>query len=211
MKKTTTLQAILTVIFVSAMLISNIITTKQLQFPFGITMTSAIVIFPITYILSDVFSECYGYKWSRITCYLAFAMNLLMVGIFALTINLPAPAYWQNQEAYQTVLGSTPRVLVSSLLAYVIGDFVNDKIFAKMKENHLNDSKGFSLRAIVSSIGGNFIDSFIFLPLAFFGEMPLETLAVMCITQVGLKTLYETIMLPLTNLTVKMVSKYERQ
>lgn len=211
MKKTTTLQAILTVIFVSAMLISNIITTKQLQFPFGITMTGAIVIFPITYILSDVFSECYGYKWSRITCYLAFAMNLLMVGIFALTINLPAPAYWQNQEAYQTVLGSTPRVLVSSLLAYVIGDFVNDKIFAKMKEKHLNDSKGFSLRAIVSSIGGNFIDSFIFLPLAFFGEMPFETLAVMCITQVGLKTLYETIMLPLTNLTVKMVSKYERQ
>lgn len=211
MKKTTTLQAILTVIFVSAMLISNIITTKQLQFPFGITMTGAIVIFPITYILSDVFSECYGYKWSRITCYLAFAMNLLMVGIFALTINLPAPAYWQNQEAYQTVLGSTPRVLVSSLLAYVIGDFVNDKIFAKMKEKHLNDSKGFSLRAIVSSIGGNFIDSFIFLPLAFFGEMPLETLAAMCITQVGLKTLYETIMLPLTNLTVKMVSKYERQ
>ena len=211
MKKTTTLQAILTVIFVSAMLISNIITTKQLQFPFGITMTSAIVIFPITYILSDVFSECYGYKWSRITCYLAFAMNLLMVGIFVLTINLPAPAYWQNQEAYQTVLGSTPRVLVSSLLAYVIGDFVNDKIFAKMKEKHLNDSKGFSLRAIVSSIGGNFIDAFIFLPLTFFGEMPLETLAVMCITQVGLKTLYETIMLPLTNLTVKMVSKYERQ
>lgn len=211
MKKTTTLQAILTVVFVSAMLISNIITTKQLQFPFGITMTGAIVIFPITYILSDVFSECYGYKWSRITCYLAFAMNLLMVGIFALTINLPAPAYWQNQEAYQTVLGSTPRVLVSSLLAYVIGDFVNDKIFAKMKEKHLNDSKGFSLRAIVSSIGGNFIDSFIFLPLAFFGEMPFETLAVMCITQVGLKTLYETIMLPLTNLTVKMVSKYERQ
>lgn len=211
MKKTTTLQAILTVIFVSAMLISNIITTKQLQFPFGITMTGAIVIFPITYILSDVFSECYGYKWSRITCYLAFAMNLLMVGIFALTINLPAPAYWQNQEAYQTVLGSTPRVLVSSLIAYVIGDFVNDKIFAKMKEKHLNDSKGFSLRAIVSSIGGNFIDSFIFLPLAFFGEMPFETLAVMCITQVGLKTLYETIMLPLTNLTVKMVSKYERQ
>ena len=211
MKKTTTLQAILTVIFVSAMLISNIITTKQLQFPFGITMTSAIVIFPITYILSDVFSECYGYKWSRITCYLAFAMNLLMVGIFVLTINLPAPAYWQNQEAYQTVLGSTPRVLVSSLLAYVIGDFVNDKIFAKMKENHLNDSKGFSLRAIVSSIGGNFIDAFIFLPLTFFGEMPLETLAVMCITQVGLKTLYETIMLPLTNLTVKMVSKYEWQ
>lgn len=210
MKKPTTLQAILTVVFVSAMLISNIITTKQLLFPFGITMTGAIVIFPITYILSDVFSECYGYKWSRITCYLAFAMNLLMVGVFTLTINLPAPEYWNNQEAYQTVLGNTPRVLFSSLLAYVIGDFINDKIFQKMKNKHPNDNKGFSLRAIVSSIGGNFIDSFIFLPLAFYGEMPVNTLIIMCATQVGLKTLYETIMLPLTNLTVRAVEKCER-
>jgi uncharacterized integral membrane protein (TIGR00697 family) len=209
MKKPTTLQAILTVIFVSAMLISNIITSKQLLFPFGITMTGAIVIFPITYILSDVFSECYGYKWSRITCYLAFAMNLLMVGVFTLTINLPAPDYWNNQEAYQTVLGNTPRVLFSSLLAYVVGDFVNDKIFQKMKNKHPNDNKGFSLRAIVSSIGGNFIDSFIFLPLAFYGEMPIKTLWVMCITQVGLKTLYEIIILPFTNLTVKAVEKCE--
>lgn len=210
MKKPTMLQAILTVVFVSAMLISNIITTKQLQFPFGITMTGAIVIFPITYILSDVFSECYGYKWSRITCYLAFAMNLLMVGVFTLTINMPAPAYWENQEAYQTVLGNTPRVLFSSLLAYVIGDFVNDKIFAKMKEKHQDTTKGFSFRAIVSSIGGNFIDSFIFLPLAFYGLMPVSNLAVMCITQVGLKTAYEIIMLPATNGVVKLVNKAEK-
>lgn len=211
MKKTTGLQAILTVVFVSAMLISNIITSKQLQFPFGITMTGAIVIFPVTYILSDVFSECYGYKWSRVTCYLAFAMNLLMVLVFTLTINLPAPAYWENQEAYKTVLGNTPRVLISSLLAYVIGDFVNDKVFQKMKEKHKNEIKGFSVRAIVSSIAGNFIDSFIFLPLAFYGLMPLKTLCIMCITQVGLKTLYETLMLPATNAAVKLVYKAEGQ
>lgn len=209
MKKPSNLQAILTVLFVSAMLISNIITSKQLLFPFGITMTGAIVIFPITYILSDVFSECYGYKWSRITCYLAFAMNLLMVAVFTLTINLPAPSYWGNQEAYQTVLGNTPRVLVSSLLAYVVGDFVNDKIFQKMKAKHEGENKGFSARAIVSSIAGNFIDSFIFLPLAFCGLMPAKTLGIMCITQVGLKTLYETVMLPFSNLTVRAVSKIE--
>ena len=211
MKKTTGLQSILTVVFVSAMLISNIITSKQLLFPFGITMTGAIVIFPITYILSDVFSECYGYKWSRITCYLAFSMNLLMVLVFTLTINLPAPSYWQNQEAYQIVLGNTPRILGASLLAYVIGDFVNDVVFRKMKEKHKNEKKGFSVRAIISSIAGNFIDSFIFLPLAFIGQMPIQTLWIMCITQVGLKTLYEIIILPLTNLTVDLVYKYEGQ
>lgn len=204
------LKTVLTVLFVSAMLISNVITAKQIQFPFGITMTGAIVIFPITYILSDVFSECYGYKWSRVTCYLAFAMNLLMVLVFDLTINLPAPIYWQNQIAYQTVLGNTPRVLISSLFAYVVGDFVNDKIFQKMKNYHLHDSKGFGLRAIVSSIGGNFIDSLIFLPLAFWGEMPFGTLIIMCISQVCLKLLYEIVILPFTNLTVKLVNRYER-
>lgn len=211
MKKTTSLQTILTVIFVSAMLISNIITSKQLQFPFGITMTGAIVIFPVTYILSDVFSECYGYKWSRLTCYLAFTMNLLMVLVFTLTIILPSPAYWENQEAYKTVLGNSPRVLTSSLLAYVVGDFINDKIFQKMKAKHENETKGFGFRAIVSSIGGNFIDSFIFLPLAFYGQMPLKALGVMCITQVGLKTFYEIIVLPLTTLTVKAVNKSESE
>ena len=203
------LKAILTVVFVSAMLISNVITAKQIQFPFGISMTGAIIIFPITYILSDVFSECYGYKWSRVTCYLAFAMNLLMVSVFALTINLPAPAYWQNQEAYQTVLGSTPRVLISSLFAYVVGDFVNDKIFQKMKNHHLRDSKSFGLRAIISSIGGNFIDSLIFLPLAFWGEMPFKNLVIMCISQVMLKTIYEIIVLPFTTLTVNLVNRCE--
>lgn len=202
------LKTVLTVLFVSTMLISNIITTKQLQFPFGISMTGAIIIFPITYILSDVFSECYGYKWSRITCYLAFVMNLFMVGVFALAINLPSPTYWQNQEAYQTVLGNTPRILISSLFAYVVGDFVNDKIFKKMKSKH-KDNKGFSLRAIVSSIAGNFVDSFVFLALAFLGQMPFETLAIMCITQVCLKTLYEIVVLPFTNLTVHLVNRCE--
>lgn len=74
--KASFLQVCLTILFVSAMLISNVITSKQIQFPFGITMTGAIVIFPVTYILSDVFSEVYGYRWSRVTCYFAFSMNL---------------------------------------------------------------------------------------------------------------------------------------
>ena len=133
-KKYSFTQMLLTMIFVVSLLISNIITSKQVLLPFNITMTGAVFIFPITYILSDVFSEVYGYKWSRITCYLAFAMNLLMVLIFTLVIKTPAPSYWTNQGAFETVLGNTPRILFASLLAYVIGDFVNDKIFAKMKE-----------------------------------------------------------------------------
>lgn len=208
-EKCSTLQVCLTVLFVSSLLISNVITAKQVLFPFGITMTGAVFVFPITYILSDLFSEAYGYRWSRITCYLAFAMNFFMVLVFSLVIKTPYPPYWSNQEAFQTVLGSTPRVLAASLLAFVVGDFVNDNVFQKMKEKH-SDTKGFWSRAIVSSLVGELADSLIFLPIAFLGQMPLKTLAIMTITQVVLKTGYELIILPLTTFFTNKVIKYER-
>ena len=198
-------------LFVTSLLISNIITAKQVLLPFGITMTGAVFIFPVTYILSDLFSEVYGYRWSRITCYLAFAMNLLMVLLFSLVIVTPAPDYWTNQEAFQTVLGSTPRVLAASLLAFILGDMVNDKVFRRMKEKHPNELKGFGWRAILSSLVGELVDSLIFLPLAFLGQMPIATLAVMTICQVGIKTGYEVVILPITRLVVKLVSKYENK
>lgn len=208
-KNISTLQLVLTTLFVVSLLVSNIITAKQVLLPFGITMTGAVFIFPITYILSDLFSEVYGYKWSRITCYLAFAMNLFMVIVFGLVIKTPAPDYWMNQEAFQTVLGSTPRVLGASLLAFVIGDFVNDKVFQAFKRNHQNDHKGFGFRAILSSFFGELVDSLIFLPLAFLGQMPIATLATMTVCQVLIKTGYELVILPITRLVVNKVSRYE--
>ena len=211
LKKVSELQLFLSVLFVTSLLISNVITAKQVLLPFGITMTGAVFIFPITYILSDLFSEVYGYRWSRITCYLAFAMNLLMVLLFSLVIVTPAPDYWTNQEAFQTVLGSTPRVLAASLLAFILGDMVNDKVFRRMKEKHPNELKGFGWRAILSSLAGELVDSLIFLPLAFLGQMPIATLAVMTICQVGIKTGYEVVILPITRLVVKLVSKYENK
>lgn len=207
--KVSEMQLGLTVLFVTSLLISNIITAKQVLLPFGITMTGAIFIFPVTYILSDVFSEIYGYRWSRITCYIGFAMNLFMVLIFSAVIATPAPDYWQNQEAFKTVLGSTPRILASSLLAFVVGDFVNDKVFQKMKAKHPDSIKGFGWRAILSSLAGEFVDSAIFLPLAFIGQMPFKTLVIMTITQVFLKTGYEVVILPVTRLVVKGVTKHE--
>ena len=205
------LQVCLTIVFVTAMLISNVITAKQVLLPGGITMTGAVFIFPITYILSDVFSEVYGYKWSRITCYFAFSMNLFMVIVFSLVIQTPAPSYWTNQEAFATVLGSTPRVMGASLLAYVIGDFVNDRVFRKMKEKHSDELKGFGWRAIISSFFGELCDSLVFLPIAFLGQMPLKTLATMTVCQVLIKTGYEIVILPLTTFVAKKANKYEKE
>ena len=205
------LQVCLTIVFVTAMLISNVITAKQVLLPGGITMTGAVFIFPITYILSDVFSEVYGDKWSRITCYFAFSLNLFMVIVFSLVIQTRAPSYWTNHEAFATVLGSTPRVMGASLLAYVIGDFVNDRVFRKMKEKHSNELKGFGWRAIISSFFGELCDSLVFLPIAFLGQMPLKTLATMTVCQVLIKTGYEIVILPLTTLVAKKANKYEKE
>lgn len=211
MKKRTIskLQLVLTVLFVVSLLISNVITAKQVLLPFGITMTGAVFIFPITYILSDVFSEIYGYKYSRFTCYLGFAMNLFMVLIFSAVIVTPAPDYWTNQEAFQIVLGNTPRILAASLLAFVVGDLVNDKVFKKFKDKHPDSHKGFGVRAILSSVTGELVDSLIFLPLAFWGLMPLETLLIMTVMQVLIKTGYELLILPITTIIVKKISKHE--
>lgn len=209
MKKTISkTQAYLTVLFVTALLVSNIVSAKQFLLPFGITMTGAVIVFPITYILSDLFSEVYGYKWSRITCYLGFAMNVFMVLMFQIAISTPAPDYWTNQEAFATVLGSTPRILIASLTAFVIGDFVNDKVFRRMKGDN-NSMKGFAGRAIASSFCGEVVDSVIFIPLAFIGQMPLQSLVIMGITQVCLKVGYEIIIVPLTTFITKKVSKKE--
>lgn len=134
-----------------------------------------------------------------------------MVLVFSLVIATPAPSYWTNQEAFATVLGSTPRVMSASLLAYVFGDFVNDRIFRKMKEKHANELKGFGWRAIISSLIGELCDSLVFVPLAFLGQMPFKTLCTMVVCQVLLKTAYEIIVLPLTTLVAKKASAYEKE
>ena len=209
MNKISKLQMVLTTLFVVSLLISNVITSKQVLLPFNITMTGAVFIFPITYVLSDLFSQVYGYKWSRFTCYLAFAMNLFMVLVFSIVIETPAPSYWTNQEAFQTVLGNTPKILFASLLAFVVGDLVNDLVFQKFKDKHPNDHKGFGFRAIVSSFCGELIDSLIFLPIAFLGEMPVETLVQMTVVQVVIKTGYEIVILPISRMVVLKVSEHE--
>lgn len=209
MKKISNLQLILTILFVAGLLLSNIISARLFDL-FGFGMTSAIVLFPITYILSDLFSEVYGYKYSRFTCYLAFSVNLLAVGVFYLVSILP-PVIPAQAEAFNSVLLGMFTCTMASFMAFVIGDFVNDKIFAKMKAKH-KDMKGFGARAILSSFAGELVDSCIYLPLAFLVFNPIMSVTdvlIMIGLQVSIKVCYELIILPLTMLITKKVAKYE--
>lgn len=208
-KRYSFLQLSLTVMFVVALLLSNIVWAKQLWLPFGIASTAALILFPITYVLSDVFSEVYWYRWSRITCYIWFAANLFMCLIFAACIAMPSSPFRWNQEAFATILWSTPRVVFASLLGFVVGDFCNDRVFRKMKEKYQNTTKRFGWRALVSSMVWEAIDSAIFIPIAFFGSMPFNELVKMWAVYVAMKVLYEAIILPITTLIMKRVKKHE--
>lgn len=203
------LQAFLTCFYVVALITSNIIGGKTMQLVAGISVTAGGLTFPITYILSDIFSEVYGYKWSRTTCYFAFLLNLFVAGFCMLAIKMPPAPFYLNQEAYSIILGNTPRMLFSSLIAYVIGDWANDKVFQKMKEKDGNNK--FGLRAILSSVVGELVDSSIFTPLAFAGIMPASEMLKSILTYGIAKCIFELVILPITAMCVKKVRKYENE
>ena len=207
-------QALLTIFFVTSLIVSNIISVRTFNF-FGFTMTSAIIVFPITYILSDLFSEVYGYKWSRFTCYLGFIINLILVGLFFVVGKLPVQVFSKPiADSFNQILGGVSASTFASFIAFVVGDFVNDNVFKKLKSKHpkITDQKGFGFRAILSSILGDLCDSCIYLPLTFLVFNPIMTVkdvVIMIALQVTLKVCYELVILPFNLFVVKKVAKYE--
>lgn len=198
----------LVAVYVTCLLISNILAVKQFSI-FGCSLPAAVIIFPVVYILSDIFSECYGYRTSRNTRYLAFACNLLMSIAFLIGIALPAAESFIGQEAMALILGNTPRMLIASFAGFLLGDFANDQVFKLMKKRHPNNLKGFKARAILSSLIGEACDSLLFYPIAFTGVLPIPLMIQMGLLQVAVKVGYEVIISPVTKLVAKKINKYE--
>lgn len=196
----------LSIIFVVCLLLSNILASKILEIGIFST-TSGVIIFPISYIINDIFSEVYGYIKTKKIIVFGFLMNLFMVLIFSLAIILPSPEWFQNNDAFKIILGSTPRNCIASLMAYLFGSLVNSKVLVKMKGQNNNK---FGVRAVVSTLFGELTDSLIFVFIAFVGNLDIQQMITMILTQVIVKTLYEVICLPLTTFVVKKVKKYEK-
>lgn len=206
MKKATvtSLYMFLGVLFTSCLLISNVVANKLIQFgPWS--LTAAVIIFPLSYIIGDVLAEVYGFRAARRVMWFGFAMNALMVGLFTIVSYLPVPVWFESGAAYNTVLGNTPRLFAASMLAYIVGSWINATVLSKMKAK--SNGKGFGFRAIVSTLLGEIFDSLIFVPFAFFGNMPFAELIKMMILQVAFKTVYEIVILPVTSIVVKKVKK----
>jgi uncharacterized integral membrane protein (TIGR00697 family) len=201
------LLVVLAGVFCVALVVSNIIAGKMWQAPFGIVLTCGVFLFPVVYIIGDVVPEVYGLMTARRMIWLGFAVNLLAVVIFLLTLQVAFPSFWQNQNAFQTVLGFTPRLLVASFVGYLIGTHVNAWIMVRMKT--LTSGRWLWTRTISSTIAGEAVDSLLFMILAFWGIVPWSVLPSMILAQICFKTFYEILATPLTYLVVGWVKRKE--
>lgn len=194
------------ILFAVCLLISNILATKIILIG-NWPAPAGVLIFPIAYIINDVIVEVWGYQKARLIIWAGFGVNLLAVLFFTIGIVVPGAPFWKNQQAFATVLGITPRIVVASLLAYLTGSFINAFVMSKVKI--LMKGRRFSVRAIISTLLGETADSFIFISIAFGGMFPGVIIAEMIFTQAFLKTAYEIIILPITIFVVNRIKSIE--
>lgn len=211
-----------TVVSIVALLLSNIVVVKNFSFfnldigGYGITLTGSVIVFPFIYICSDIFSEVYGYIWSRAVSWLAFFMNVLMALLFNITIALPGSSSVVS-DAFATVLGSSFGILAASLIAFMLGDLFNDIIFERMKKRSKTFTTGnFMLRSLISSLCGEIVDTGVFLPMLFlltkqFGSTIRSAgqLIAIVLTQGVMKVVLEVIFTPATIALVRRTRAYE--
>lgn len=195
----------LAITFVVCLLLSNILAAKLLKIG-TFSVTAGVLVFPISYIINDILSEVYGYDKAKRIIICGFILNIFMVLIFQLAFVIPAPEWFENDEAFKLILGSTPRTVLAGLVAYLLGSLVNAKVLTKMKARENNK---FGIRAIVSTLFGEATDSLIFVPIAFLGNVPVIEMIGMIFIQVVIKTCYEIVCLPVTSILVNKVKKYE--
>ncbi len=197
---------IVTVLFVAALIASNIIAVKLIVVADRV-LPAAIIVFPLSYIIGDVLTEVYGYRQARRVIWLGFLANLFVVVAIWLGGLLPAASFWDGQEAYNRILGLVPRIMAASFLAYLLGEFANAYILAKIKI--AMEGRLLWVRTIASTIVGQGIDSGVFITLAFVGTIPTSVLIELIITQWLVKTAYEAAATPLTYVTVGFLKRRE--
>jgi uncharacterized integral membrane protein (TIGR00697 family) len=193
-------------VFITCLITANI-TAVKLVHVFGLVVPAAIIIFPISYIAGDVLTEVYGYRQARLVIWLGFLCNLVTVIAIWLGQVLPAASFWDGQAAYEQILGYTPRLLLASFLAYLVGEFANAFVLAKMKI--ATRGRWLWTRTIGSTLVGQALDSQVFITLAFVGTIPLAGLASAIVTQWLAKSVYEAAATPVTYWVVNFLKRQE--
>jgi queuosine precursor transporter len=198
---------LVTGVFVAVLLISNIASSKIVLFgPF--TFDGGTILFPISYIFGDILTEVYGYKKSRQVIWIGFAGALIMTGVLAIVRVLPSAPGWENQTAYTQILGTTPRIVAGSLIAYFAGEFSNSYILAKMKV--FTKGRWLFSRTIGSTVVGEGVDTIFFVTIAFLGTLPGSTVQSILISNYIFKVGFEAVATPLTYAIVNFLKRTEK-
>ena len=195
-------------LFTTCLIVANIVEQKLISIG-PIEATAGLLIFPVSYIINDIIAEVWGYRKARLIIWYGFLMNFLTVIIFRLSIVVPGSENFSHQEAFQLVLGNTERISLASFIAFLIGSFLNAMVMSKMKI--FQKGRNFSLRAVVSTLVGEGADSLVFFTIAFVGVIPNGDLMTLILTQTAMKTGYEILVLPLTNVIVRCVKRKEQE
>jgi uncharacterized integral membrane protein (TIGR00697 family) len=192
-------------LFITALLTANIIAAKLIVVA-SVVLPAGIVIFPVSYILGDVLTEVWGYAAARRVIWLGFGCNAVMVAAIWLAGEIPPAPFWKGQAAYTELLGQTPRLLAASFLAYLVGEFANSFVLAKLKI--ATGGRWLWVRTIGSTIVGEGLDSAVFIVLAFAGTVP--GLVGIVLGQWVAKVLYEAAATPLTYAVVGWLKSREQ-
>jgi uncharacterized integral membrane protein (TIGR00697 family) len=196
----------LTTAFVVILLVSNLVAQKICMIgPFAIS--GAILLFPITYIFGDIFTEVYGFAASRRAIWLGLFGTVLLYLMGSITIALPSAPGWHNQQAFASVFGFIPRILAASLVAFWAGEFANSYTMARLKL--FTDGRKLWTRTIGSTVVGQAVDTVLVITLTFAGVAPIRTLLNMIATTYALKVAYEVLATPLTYLVISWLKSVE--
>jgi hypothetical protein len=197
---------IFTGLFVAVLLVSEITSTKIVQFGF-IQTAGAAVLFPVSYIFSDILTEVYGYARARRVMWIGFASLILMSLVLIIVQKLPPSSSWHDQAAYDAILGFVPRITAASVIAYWLGGFANDFVLAKMKL--LTKGKYLWTRTVGSTVVGQAVDTFLFIGLAFYGVLPNAVILQIIFSFYLFKCGYEIVATPITYFVVNKLKKSE--
>ena len=197
---------LLGILFNVCLITANLLETKVIQVG-SLTVTAGLLVFPISYIINDCIAEVWGFKKARLIIWSGFAMNFFVVALGLIAVAIPAAPFWEGEEHFNFVFGMAPRIVAASLMAFLVGSFLNAYVMSKMKV--ASQGRNFSARAIWSTVVGETADSLIFFPVAFGGVIAWKELLIMMGIQIVLKSMYEVIILPVTIRVVKAIKKID--
>ena len=197
---------LLGILFNVCLIAANLLETKVIQVG-SLTVTAGLLVFPISYIINDCIAEVWGFKKARLIIWSGFAMNFFVIALGLIAVAIPAAPFWEGEEHFDFVFGMAPRIVAASLMAFLVGSFLNAYVMSKMKV--ASQGRNFSARAIWSTVVGETADSLIFFPVAFGGIIAWKELLIMMGIQIVLKSMYEVMILPVTIRVVKAIKKVD--